>query len=490
MAGYPRPLVRRSQWRTPVIAACSLLTVAVAGCSSSSPSSSSSSSISSSSSPGSSSSSSGSSSSSSGLSAGGASGTAASSAGGGTHTLTVWGWDPSDDSAKPFEQAFKASHPGYTLNYKSFQYADYSNALRLGLTSGSGPDVFELQSGAITTNYGRFAEDLSPLAEKAHGSDWKSGLITAGMDQLQFGGKQVGMPLYEAGAGLVWYNKNIFDKYGLQPPKTFEDLISVSKTLTSHGVLPVAHGGKDAWVNEDVFIAIANEVAPGKIYDAIAGKASWTDPGLVKAMDYYHQLYTDGAFEKGSLGLGQYPDAENQFVGGKAGMVIMGTWHDSVMTKTDLATRQKAVNVNQPFTALPIPFPSINGVHTKLFGSPNGWAIAQKSKDKDAAWAWVDWFSLQKDGGQVQEAAALNQPVLKSVPLSTTGLVDPATQAPALSGQAAQLSDPAGIRSIPYGDLDTAVGAALSAVAAGTQSSSTALGTVDGVSKSVDRQGG
>jgi raffinose/stachyose/melibiose transport system substrate-binding protein len=93
---------------------------------------------------------------------------------------------------------------------------------------------------------------------------------------------------------------------------------------------------------------------------------------------------------------------------------------------------------------------------------------------------------LTAGGGQQIQAAGGNIPAITSVKVSTTDVIDP-SQVADIERQQASLSDLVGARQIPYADLATALGDALSAVAAGTSSPADALKQVEAASQSVSR---
>ena len=45
----------------------------------------------------------------------------------------------------------------------------------------------------------------------------------------------------------VWYRQDIFKKYNLEVPKTFDELEKVCETLKENGVVPFATGGQYGW---------------------------------------------------------------------------------------------------------------------------------------------------------------------------------------------------------------------------------------------------
>lgn len=420
------------------------------------------------------------------LTACGASGSGASS--NGVVTVNWWSWNPGLVAGKnPWVETFNASHSNIKVVYKFQQYDDYITSLKLAMASGTGPDIFGSQAGAMQKVYGPFMEDLTPYAQKAWGDNWRSRFLDFGLKPLVSGTTTRSLPFYLSAAGYLWYNKTIFDKYGLQPPKTFDEWITVSKTLSSKGVTPFVQGAKDAWVNYDMYMALAHNIAPGKFFDAVAGKTPWTDPDLVKAMDYWHQLFHNGIMQKGALGLPQYPDADNQFSTGKAAMILFGTWNNGDMTKTRLAANAKTLGVKDTYEFLPVAFPRItnDGKRSVLFGGPDvALAMNKDSKVKDAAWQVLQWLTSEQS--QQIHAKNLEAPSIKGVSIDE-GDISTDNQKAAIKTEEQDLNNVIGPREIQYPELQTALSDALQNVATDSQTPQQALAAVEKVSAALQR---
>lgn len=428
--------------------------------------------------------------------AAGAATTAAAANGAVTH-ISWWTWNGgpgvpgvTDTNAEPQAVVeFNKSHPNIKIDYKFYQYTDYLQALKLGMASGTGPDVFSLQAGSLIKEYGEFTEDLNPYATKAWGANWRDRFYPLGFQATRLAGseKVTSLPFMVSAAGQLWYNKTIFDKNGLTAPKTLDEWVKVSQTLQSKGITPFVQGAKDAWVNYDTFIAIANNIAPGKVWDAEAGKIPWTDPDLVKAMDIWGQLFKNGIMQKGALGVAQYPDADDMFSSGKAAMILFGMWEDPIMTKTRMATNQKKYNLTEGFEALPVAFPDVtnSGKTNLLFGNADVLlAMNKASKSKDAVWEFLAWA----DGDQMQkiQASALNVPAVKGIDIPSDDIITDAQKAN-MKQQLVDVQNVTYKREFLYADIKTAMGDALQNVASGQQSPQQALDAVEKVSKTTQR---
>lgn len=389
-----------------------------------------------------------------------------------------WSWNPDDSTVTQYLEAFEEEYPNITVNHRFIQYSDYVNATRLALTSDSGPDVFGLQVGSLTEQFAPLAADLAPLAADGIGADWQEQLLAT--EQLAVDGKQVGLPWMVTAAGIIWVNQGMLDELGVAVPTTLAEWTSACETIEAAGKTCFVQGAKDAWQNIDVFQAIANQVAPGAIYEAFDGEAEFDSPDMVEAFELWKQLFDDGIMQDGALGAAAYPDAADKFRTGEAAMIAFGTWQNSDTTHAKLAqfaeTYGDASILESVF--MPVPFPAVTGTKTNgLFGGPDvGWAISAKSTKQDAAWQLVEWLS-SSDAGQAIIATSIQQPALKSVPVDLADVVTP-EQVDALESQLPQLEQLVGPRQISDADVQTALGDALSAVASGQQSPKDAAAAV------------
>lgn len=400
-----------------------------------------------------------------------------------TQTITWWAWNVFD--SEKVIAAFEDANPNITVDFKAYAYNDYVTALRTGLTSADGPDVFQVQPGELVTNFGPLALPLDDhLAELGDAAQ----VNPEGLNQLQLDGTQVGMPSYMSGAGLVYYNATILDELGVSVPTDFEEWKAACGTIHEAGYDCLAHGAKDAWVNTDVYLSLINSVAPGAVYDAIAGDASWTEPEFVTAMEAWSELFTSGIIPEGATAMAEYPDAFGAFLEKKAAFIALGTWNTpGTMTTAGVAQSQDTVStqIDSVYLSAPFPSPVTGGAPTGLFGGPdNGWSVSAKSDSSDAALALLDFLSVG-DGQKLQADAGIF-PAALGIPVSTADVVDE-SQVADIERQQADLEKLIGARQIPYGDLATALGEALSAVAAGSATPADALAQVEAVSSSLAR---
>lgn len=408
--------------------------------------------------------------------------------------VTYWTWNAAnfdttpDGKFQPQKAAFDAANPDIDLQVKVYSYTDYLSQLQLNMASGLGPDIVAMQAGALLNTYKEFFVDLGPLAQKTWGDKWADRFLPLGLDQTRTKDVVAGLPLMNSAAGFLWYNKTLFDKYGLKPPTNWDEWIKDSKALTDKGVIGFYQGAGDSWINFDMYIALANEIAPGKIYQAEAGTIPWTDPDLVKAMDYWKQMFSNGIMQKGALAAKQYPDAHQAFTTGKAGMMLMGVWNNyAALTKAGVADYHKQYGFTDDFDYGTIPFPDINGDGKpgKPFGGPDVVVTLNKSsKVQDAAWKVITW--MMGDESQKLQAASLNVPAIKGIPFDDKDATSDFSKQ-VLKDQITQLGDSFGKREFLYPEIKSALGDALQYVATGDQTPADALAAVQKASEKIKR---
>lgn len=102
-------------------------------------------------------------------------------------------------------------------------------------------------------------------------------------------------------AGFAWtgvyYNKDIFDRYGLVPPETWEEFISICDTLLANGETPLSLAGKDHF-HSIIWFSYLNMRLNGPSFHRrlIEGEVSYNDERLVPVWETWLSLLQRGYF--------------------------------------------------------------------------------------------------------------------------------------------------------------------------------------------------
>lgn len=391
-------------------------------------------------------------------------------------TVNWWGWTPTDTAtANQYISAFNKKYPNIKVNYKLVNISDWVAALRPALVSGNGPDVFDMQPGAYVTQFKGFAEDAKPLAQQALGAGWESKIAPIGISGLTAAGKLTALPVGSTYAGMLWINKGLFDKYNLTPPTTLAEWEKDCQVFKANNQGCFVQGAAQEGFDQDTLQSIANSVQPGLWTKASTGDAKWNDPGIVKTLSIWKELFSNGIMQSGAIGYQQYPDANNDFLTGKYAMVMMGTWYTQYATTNAMTAALTAAGVSgaKPFPILPIAFPNVAGAgrSSAMYGDADfGLAVSTKAKNRGAAETFVKWVTTSEAGQQVVANQLNDFPSLKSVSpnFDQIQLVDPASQKSPVQQLVQKVGSVTEPREALLGaDVQTAILAAAQSVATG-----------------------
>jgi raffinose/stachyose/melibiose transport system substrate-binding protein len=238
--------------------------------------------------------------------------------------LASQGWvkDAEQAIAKKFEEK-----TGIAVDFQIVPSDQYFNVLKTKLNSGEGPDIFGGQSGVtdlkLQYNVEKNAVDLS-------GEPWvklEDPLVVA---QSTVGGKVYGLTYWdtEGNTWVVNYNKTIFQKYGLNPPKSYADFKALSQKLLDSGIQPLYEPISDGWHHVLWFPENGpryEQVTPG-LADALnANKATFAgNPTMLADVSQLKELYDLGFMGKNAIA-DAYADASKVMASGDVAMILATT---------------------------------------------------------------------------------------------------------------------------------------------------------------------
>ncbi|MFH8248991.1 ABC transporter substrate-binding protein [Microbacterium sp. B2969] len=255
------------------------------------------------------------------------------SAGGGEqNTLKIWWWE-NDDSALAAAwnksiDIFKKQHPDVKVEFELKTYEQMQQSGQLLLDSNDAPDVLEYLKGNATAGVVSKAgllTDLTDVAEK-RGWDLSSTAQDVGLysEGIMGSGERYGITNYGEYVP-VWYNKDLFDEYGLEVPKTFDEFEHVLQTFVDNGITPLALGSAD-YPGPHLLYQLAlthMDDADWSAYQQFDGDVNWD--AWEKAAAAVQDWTKKGYISTDSTGIAAQ-DAGNAFVAGQYPIFFSGTW--------------------------------------------------------------------------------------------------------------------------------------------------------------------
>lgn len=361
--------------------------------------------------------------------------------------LVVWDQETrpgSDRAMNQLNEEFMAKYPNIRIERVARSYDDSKTTLKLALSGENPPDV--VQANNARSDMGAFvpAGLLQPLDSYARRYGWFERFPASVLqfatftdDGKTYGeGSLYGVPQSGEIVGM-FYNKDKLAELGLSPPQTWEQFDAALAKAKRAGKLPLQFGNLDQIGGVHLTGTVLSRYMTPRQARALAlGQpgASWTSAGGTAAADYMVALADNGYLPPGFNGL-TADDAAAKFGEGEGVFLMNGTWM--------LSDLSEALGDRVGFTVLR----GHNGEPTAIGGTGLPWSIPAKSRDHDAAAAYIDFVT----GKRAMNLLQRNQ-TLTVVPPT-----DPAREVPALQEAITRQwrAITAGRQLLPYPDYAT-----------------------------------
>ena len=283
-----------------------------------------------------------------------------------------------DQAIKEFEQ----QHPNIQITQETVAgtgAATYPDVLKTGMAGGNPPDMFFMWGGSLAAPF-IDANQVIRMEQYYKRYGWDKVLIPHAVQAIKRKGALYGVPIHYQGMGF-WYRKDIFQKHGLQPPKTYQELEQICQKLKEHNIAALSMGGKYGWnVMRLLDYFIEMEAGPEKHDKLDRLEASWDDTAVVNAYKLLNKWASNGWIPEGFMAVTP-DDARIPWFQGKAAMVFEGGWIIPVIKQQ-----------GQDITKYGYIVPPTGHKPERISAFPEQIMIAKASKHPDEAAEFINWF--------------------------------------------------------------------------------------------------
>jgi multiple sugar transport system substrate-binding protein len=342
-----------------------------------------------------------------GCSSSGTSSTAAPAAGSfgvnATGTVQFWARTVSKTLAQKLVSEFNATHKNLQVKLTLTSINDDTTSLATSIRAGDPPDVVGLNDIDVPTftREGAFMN----LTQYINKLPYKSALSPGHVGLATYDGAEYGVP-YWADLSVLWYNKQLFTKAGLNPndpPTTYAQILSDAQAINKlgHGINGFTFAGDcegclgftvqpGIWADGSYLTSgpISNQTA------SITGNSA-----LVSALTLYRNIWTQHLAPLNDR-TDDGPTWGQDFAAGKIGIMPGGYGQ--------LVNLVKPSQLGTEF--MDTPLPGTNGGYSTFDGGDD-FVIPAAAKNASGAWEFIQWV-LQT---QQQE----QYPALGATPIRT-----------------------------------------------------------------------
>ena len=298
-------------------------------------------------------------------------------------SITYWGlWEPPEVMASLISD-YEKENPNVKINYVRKSFSQYETSLSNQLAQPASPDIVRIHN----TWTPMLQKYLTPMPSNVMTLSTYTSTFYGTAKEAFSGtdGQIYAIPL-EVDSLLMFYNKDLFEKEGIEsPPENWDDLVDIAKQLTKTSDDTITQAG--AAIGSINNIRHADEIL-ALLYlqngaDVIDGTTiDLSDDKFIKAIGFYtdfintHKVWNDG-----------FGDDLQMFIDGKLGIMFAPSWRVFDIMKS---------NPNINFDVAPMPqaigveLDSSNAVQLASYW---GEAVSKNSKNKDVAWDFIRFLS-------------------------------------------------------------------------------------------------
>jgi raffinose/stachyose/melibiose transport system substrate-binding protein len=360
-------------------------------------------------------------------------------------TITEWDLKTVPAEQKAVDDAvtrFKAANPGTDVQSVHTLNDAYKTKLKIAFGAGDPPCVFASWGGGVLHEYVKSNQvtDLTPYLNA--NPAFRDKFLKNSYQVVTFDNKIYGVAADNTSIATIFYNKEMFAKYNLQPPKTWDDLVNIIKVLKSHDIAPFSLANKNKWTGSMYFMTLADRIGgPQPFLDAVSRKGSFDSPTFVEAGKRLQELVKMGAFAPGFNGLDYDTGASRRLLySDKAAMELIGSWEISAFKSENPDFYKKVGTFMFPTV------PGGKGDAKDIVGSvgDNFWSISKSCKNPDGAFKLI--MTLDDEQSVKDHVATGRVPPIKGVrgdePI-VNNLLDEVAQAPSVQLWYDQMLPPA-----------------------------------------------
>lgn len=301
-------------------------------------------------------------------------------------TLTLWDYED-DTSAmgiawnaaiKEFEQ-----ETGAKVKFEAKAFEQIRTTASQVLNSDKAPDILEYNKGNATAGLISSQGLLTDLDSAVKAYKWSDKLAPSLQTTAKYNDKGImgsghwfGVPTYGEYVE-IYYNKDMFAKYGIAVPKTLDEFESALQTFKDHGVTPLAESAAEYPLGQLWYQLALSKADRSWVndYQLYTNKVDWQGPELGFATTTIKDWEKKGYISKNATGM-KAEDAGTAFEAGKYPIFFSGSWwygrFTNEINKFDWGTFLFPGSTMSPGSA------------------GNMWVVPSNAKNKDLAYKFID----------------------------------------------------------------------------------------------------
>ena len=297
-------------------------------------------------------------------------------------SASMWGLTSPSDIIPGSVEAWNQANPDNRIELDEFASDPYKTKVRTAIGAGEGPTIIFGWGGGILESYVDAGEvlDLTPYIEA--NPELRERYLPAVLENGVIDGKTYALPNNNAGPVMLYYNKELFEQVGAEPPQTWNELMELVEVFNSEEVAPIALAGQSRWPMLMWLEYLVERIGGPEVFQAIAANEpdAWSHPAVIESLEKIQELVSAGGFVEGfsSISANAKADLALLYTGRAAMMLHLGSVYADM--KTIAGDFVAADNLGY------VPFPAVEGgegAPENVVGNPsNFWSVSAHASEE------------------------------------------------------------------------------------------------------------
>jgi lactose/L-arabinose transport system substrate-binding protein len=302
--------------------------------------------------------------------------------------LTIWSWNVAASALKSTLEGFNKKYPDIKVDVQDLGNQQvFDKMLAACAAGGDGlPDIVTVENFEAEIFWSRFPDCFTNLKDLGYTPEIQKQFPDFKRTELEVGDVAYAMP-WDSGPVAVFYRRDFYQKAGVDPAsiKTWDDFIAAGKKISAAnpGVVmsQADFNGDSEW-----FRMLSNEQGCG-YFSTDGQNITINQPACVAALQKVKEMK-----DAGTLTAANWDEKIQSNTAGKVASQMYGGWYEGTV-------RSNSPDLSGKWGVYLMPSMTADGTHAANLGG-SSLAIASNSKNKEAAWKYLD-YALGTNEGQV-----------------------------------------------------------------------------------------
>lgn len=290
--------------------------------------------------------------------------------------VTIWAIKgPTSNDLKEVIEEYKTIYPDVKFEINEYENEKYKSIIRDTLVTNEGPDIFFSWGYNFLKEFIE-ADKVLDITDYYKEAGYENEINEEVLNGFKFENSIYGIPVQGFDV-MLYVNKKLFQKYSLEYPKTYEELLHVIEVFNDNNVVPISIGGQEPWVMSFMYLTLAiREEGIEEALKSINDSKYSLDEGFEVAGNRLIELIDKKAFGDEFLSLSSNRATFN-FIKEEAAMLFSGSFiiNDIEQMGSDILD---SIDV--------IPFPKVSdksNLNEGVGGYIDGFVINKFTENKD-----------------------------------------------------------------------------------------------------------